>query len=87
MDTFGNKGKEKATDDALFLERLDMLFEQSLADIRAFAERECRAFDEVRVLGNGGYKRPEDPDLDRSENAWQSCTRGTSSNPPVWRRW
>ncbi|KAL1949481.1 hypothetical protein VTO73DRAFT_8362 [Trametes versicolor] len=48
MDSFGNKGKERATDDALFLERLDMLFEQSLADIRAFAERECRTFDEIR---------------------------------------
>lgn len=50
MESYSNKGKEKATDDALFLERLDMLFEQSLADIRAFAERECRAFDEVCVL-------------------------------------
>lgn len=47
MESFGTKGKEKATDDALFLERLEMLFEQSLVDIRAFAERECRAFDEV----------------------------------------
>ncbi|KAI0367767.1 hypothetical protein BV20DRAFT_999883 [Pilatotrama ljubarskyi] len=43
------KGKEKATaDDVLFLERLEMLYEQSLADLRAFAEREDRPLDEVR---------------------------------------
>ncbi|KAI0635935.1 hypothetical protein C8Q77DRAFT_1270176 [Trametes polyzona] len=48
MDTVSAKGKERATDDALFLERLDMLYEQSLSDLRAFADRENRPFDEVR---------------------------------------
>ncbi|KAI0649105.1 hypothetical protein C8Q79DRAFT_948831 [Trametes meyenii] len=48
MDEFNGKGKEKATDDALFLERLEMLYQQNLSDLRAFAERESRPFDEVR---------------------------------------
>ncbi|KAI0359858.1 hypothetical protein OH77DRAFT_873452 [Trametes cingulata] len=51
MDSFTStsKGKEKATaDDVLFLERLEMLYEQSLADLRAFAEREDKPFEEVR---------------------------------------
>ncbi|KAI0671746.1 hypothetical protein C8Q78DRAFT_1030674 [Trametes maxima] len=48
MDGFDGNGKEKATDDALFMERLEMLYQQNLSDLRAFAERESRPFDEVR---------------------------------------
>ncbi|CDO73723.1 hypothetical protein BN946_scf185015.g51 [Trametes cinnabarina] len=48
MEECGAKGKKKATEDALFLERLEMLYEQSLSDLRAFADREGRPFDEVR---------------------------------------
>ncbi|KAI0833482.1 hypothetical protein BC628DRAFT_1507326 [Trametes gibbosa] len=48
MENVDEKGKAKATDDALFLERLEMLYDQSLADLRAFAEREERPFNEVR---------------------------------------
>ncbi|KAH9945182.1 uncharacterized protein BXZ73DRAFT_73369 [Epithele typhae] len=46
MDTL--KGKEKASDDVFFMERLEMLYEQGLSDLRAFAERESRPFDEVK---------------------------------------
>ncbi|KAI9060657.1 hypothetical protein FKP32DRAFT_1577784 [Trametes sanguinea] len=48
MEEINAKGKEKATEDVLFLERLEMLYEQSLSDLRAFAEREGKHFDEVR---------------------------------------
>ncbi|KAI0775220.1 hypothetical protein BD413DRAFT_471784 [Trametes elegans] len=48
MESFDAKGKERATDDALFLERLEMLYEQNLADLRAFAQREDKPFEEVR---------------------------------------
>lgn len=34
-------------EDELFLERLDSLMQKSLADIRAFSERELRPFEEV----------------------------------------
>ena len=52
MDSFSLKGKEKATaDNGFFMERLEMLYEQSLGELRAFAEREGRAYDEVRVRG------------------------------------
>lgn len=52
MDSFSLKRKEKATaDDGFFMERLEMLYEQSLGELRAFAEREGRAYDEVRVRG------------------------------------
>lgn len=33
--------------DGLFLERLDTFMDKSLADIRAFSERELRPFEEV----------------------------------------
>ncbi|KAH9903017.1 hypothetical protein C8Q73DRAFT_672651 [Cubamyces lactineus] len=48
MEEITTKGKEKATVDAFFLERLEMLYEQNLADMRAFADREGKPFDEVR---------------------------------------
>ncbi|KAI0719282.1 hypothetical protein C8T65DRAFT_758907 [Cerioporus squamosus] len=49
MDSFSLKGKEKATpDDGFFMERLEILYEQSLAELRAFAEREGRAYEEVK---------------------------------------
>ncbi|KAJ3567406.1 hypothetical protein NP233_g6385 [Leucocoprinus birnbaumii] len=35
-------------ENALFLERLDTFMQKSLADIQAFAERECRSYDETR---------------------------------------
>ncbi|OBZ72193.1 hypothetical protein A0H81_07963 [Grifola frondosa] len=46
--SFIEKGKERAMDYDLFLERLEMLYDQSLTEIRAFAEREARPFEEVR---------------------------------------
>ncbi|KAI0787666.1 hypothetical protein C8Q74DRAFT_1253160 [Fomes fomentarius] len=48
MDASIVKGQEKTADDGLFMERLDMLYEQSLGDLRAFAEREGRAYHEVK---------------------------------------
>ncbi|KAI0749334.1 hypothetical protein C8Q80DRAFT_1269231 [Daedaleopsis nitida] len=49
MDFSSAKGKERATDaDGFFMERLEMLYEQSLADLRAFAEREGRTYQEVK---------------------------------------
>lgn len=36
--------------DALFLERLEALFEKSLADLRAFAQRERCSFEEVSLI-------------------------------------
>lgn len=53
MDASIAKGQEKTADDGLFMERLDMLYEQSLGDLRAFAEREGRAYHEV-CTGAGG---------------------------------
>ena len=51
MEPLDTKGKAKASDDdAFFMERLEMLYEQNLADLRMFAERECRSFDEVRLM-------------------------------------
>ena len=47
-----DKGKEKATDDGFFMERLEMLYEQSLGDLRSFAEREGRSYEEVRPSTN-----------------------------------
>lgn len=38
---------EDAANDGLFLERLDTFMEKSLADIKAFAERELRPYEEV----------------------------------------
>ena len=38
---------EGCANDGLFLERLDAFMEKCLADIRAFAERESRSFEEV----------------------------------------
>ena len=52
MDTFGLKGKSKANDDVFFMERLEMLYEQGLVELRAFAERENRSFDEVSRSGD-----------------------------------
>lgn len=49
MDFSSTKGKERATDDGFFMERLEMLYEQSLGDLRAFAEREGRSYEEVSV--------------------------------------
>ena len=37
----------EVNDDALFLERLDTFMEKSLTEIKAFAEREMRPYDEV----------------------------------------
>ncbi|OSD06565.1 hypothetical protein PYCCODRAFT_1474680 [Trametes coccinea BRFM310] len=48
MEEINAKGKGKAAEDVLFLERLEMLYEQSLSDLRAFADREGKPFDEVR---------------------------------------
>ncbi|GBE88403.1 hypothetical protein SCP_1302180 [Sparassis crispa] len=43
-------GKEQETpfEDELFLERLETLYDRSLAELRTFAERESRPFEEVR---------------------------------------
>lgn len=41
-------GKDRILDDALFLERLDIVYKKSLADLRSFAERESCSFDDVR---------------------------------------
>ncbi|KAI0951296.1 hypothetical protein AcW1_008372 [Taiwanofungus camphoratus] len=46
--SFITKGKERAIMDELFLERLETLFDKSLTDLRAFAERESCPFGEVR---------------------------------------
>lgn len=37
----------ESPNDALFLERLDTFMEKSLGDIKAFAEREFRPYEEV----------------------------------------
>ena len=39
---------ESSADDALFLERLDIYLEKSLDDLREFARREGRDFEQVR---------------------------------------
>ncbi|CCM01384.1 uncharacterized protein FIBRA_03435 [Fibroporia radiculosa] len=39
---------KREVEDGLFFERLQTLFDKHLADLRAFAERETRPFDEVR---------------------------------------
>lgn len=40
---------DPSLDDALFLERLKFFYEQSLTDIRAFAQREGRPYEEVSL--------------------------------------
>lgn len=39
--------RDPSNHDALFLERLEAFMDKSLADIKAFAERESRPFEEV----------------------------------------
>lgn len=51
MEPLNLKGKQRAPDnddDGFFMERLEMLYEQGLGDLRAFSERENRPFEEVR---------------------------------------
>ena len=40
-------GESSRSNDALFLERLDTFMEKSLGDIKAFAARESRPYEEV----------------------------------------
>jgi len=40
--------RDPATPDGLFFERLDAFMVKCLADIKAFADRECRPFEETR---------------------------------------
>lgn len=50
MSMSSSKGKERISDsaeEALFQERLETLLDKGLADLRAFAEREGRLFEEV----------------------------------------
>lgn len=42
--------REPSASDALFLERLDAFMDKSIADIKAFAERESRPFEEVAAV-------------------------------------
>ena len=45
MEPLNLKGKQRAPDnddDGFFMERLEMLYEQGLGDLRAFSEREKR---------------------------------------------
>lgn len=42
------KDKGKGTDDALFLERLEIVYKKCLTDLQSFAEREHCPFDDVR---------------------------------------
>lgn len=50
--------------DALFLERLETLYEKSLADLRAFAQREGCPFEEVscylHVIQPFGWERADE---------------------------
>ena len=41
--------REGKANDGLFFERLDAFMDKCLADIRAFAERESRPFEEVSL--------------------------------------
>lgn len=75
MDTLGTKGKEKASDDGLFTERLEMLFDQCLANLRTFAYREGRPFEEVGVRDGGKIVRGRlSMSSRRLGGVWQSCT-------------
>lgn len=42
-----SRPQEKSIEYSLFLERLETFLDKSTADLRAFAEREARPFDEV----------------------------------------
>lgn len=42
-------GVNDSEDDALFLERLKVFYEQSLTEILAFAQREGRPYDQVKT--------------------------------------
>ena len=44
--------REPSASDALFLERLDAFMDKSIADIKAFAERESRPFEEVAAVSH-----------------------------------
>ncbi len=79
MDSFSLKGKEKATaDDGFFMERLEILYEQSLAELRAFAEREGRAYEEVRARADGTRPGCLRTSGCRLSGAWPNCTAGRS---------
>ena len=41
------KAREDISESQLYLERLQTLFDKSLVDLQAFAERESRSFQEV----------------------------------------
>lgn len=40
-------GSASSLDNVLFLDRLDAFMQKSLSDIKAFAERESKSYDEV----------------------------------------
>lgn len=83
MEEITAKGKEKATDDAFFLERLEMLYEQNLADMRAFADREGKPFDEVCGCAGGQCMYFLSASGGRSEDTWRSYTRNHCSTVPA----
>ncbi|KAL5485969.1 hypothetical protein ACEPAI_7013 [Sanghuangporus weigelae] len=48
---------ESFDEDALFLERLDVFLEKSLNDLREFARRECRDFEQIRLKAAEWHSR------------------------------
>ena len=54
------KGKVREVGDTsdaqLYLERLQTLFDKGLSDLRSFAERESRSFQEVCYAFSGDYR-------------------------------
>ena len=85
-----DKGKEKATDDGFFMERLEMLYQQHLGDLRAFAEREGRPYDEVCTYkadvmnqGPGSLDRLMQVKMRMAELHCQPLFAGPSTDPSI----
>lgn len=58
---YSSQDSGAAATDALFLERLETFMDRSLADIKAFSEREGRSFEEVlsgSLIGGPGILIP-----------------------------
>ena len=67
--------------DALFLERLDTFMDKCLIDIKAFAERELRPYQEVfKDLSIGNIPRSDNVVLHRREGVSHNGTLNISSS-------
>lgn len=75
---------QNAPQDALFLERLEAFMDRSLADLRAFSERENVSFNEVKQYNVSSCFAPAQR-INRRVYTWQHGIASISSNPAALR--